>query len=320
MTVTGNLTINGTLNFAVASRFLTIGSSLLTFGTAGTITGFGNTAFVRTSGSTGDAGVTKNWGAGISSFTYAMGTINNYTPVFYNLNVSTPGTLNVTPINSRHPTSVGAEQTLNYYWIVTRGALVATMNASHTYAYPSALIGGSGGSILAGYLDISNPTGWVTTGHGGTATTTTMTYTAAPATNFPSSGIIYHYSVGTSASLPAILAPVYSRLADASVSNPGVGGNWTSVNSWTTASNGLGAPVGAAPTGISVTILPGARINTNVNGSVNITVTNILGEVIFRTQSTNTNNEINLNNNAKGIYFVEIMENGSVARVKLVKF
>ena len=282
VTVTGNLTINGTLNFSTTSRFLTIGSSLLTFGTGGTITGFGNTAFVRTSGSTGDMGVTKSWGAGISSFTYAIGTINNYTPVFYNLNVSTPGTLNVTPINSRHPTAVGTEQTLNYYWIVTRGALVATMNASHTYAYPSALIGGSGGSIIAGYLDISNPTGWVTSGHGGTATTTTMTYTTAPSTNFPSTGIVYHYSVGTTASLPNPIAPVYSRLADASVSNPGVGGNWTSVNSWTTASNGLGAPVGAAPTGIPVTILPGARINTNVNGRTAFTTT-INGTVVLGT-------------------------------------
>jgi fibronectin-binding autotransporter adhesin len=281
VTVTGNLTINGTLNFS-ASRFLTIGSSLLTFGTGGTITGFGSTAFVRTSGSTGDAGVTKSWGPGISNFTYAIGTINNYTPVFYNLNVSTPGTLNVTPINSRHPTAVGTEQTLNYYWIVTRGALVATMNASHTYAYPSALIGGSGGSIIAGYLDISNPTGWVTSGHGGTATTTTMTYTTAPSTNFPSTGITYHYSVGTTASLPNPIAPVYSRLADASVSNPGVGGNWTSVNSWTTASNGLGAAVGAAPTGIPVTILPGARINTNVNGRSAFTTT-INGTVVLGT-------------------------------------
>lgn len=283
VTVTGSLTINGTLNFATTSRFLTIGSSSLTFGTLGTITGAGNTAFVRTSGSTGDSGVTKNWPAGVNSFTFAVGTINNYTPVFYNLNVATPGSLTVTPINSRHPTAVTTEQTLNYYWIVSRGAsLVATTNASHTYSYASSLIGGSGGSLVAGYLNIANPTGWMTSAHGGSATTTIMTFLTTPTSNFPSANVIYHYSVGTTNSLPNPIVPVYSRLADASVSNPGIGGNWNSVNSWTTQSDGLGAPVGAAPTGIAVTVLPGARINMNVNGRSSFNTT-INGTIVLGT-------------------------------------
>lgn len=46
-------------------------------------------------------------------------------------------------------------------------------------------------------------------------------------------------------------------------------------------------------------------ITTN-NSASTITITNILGEVIYRTQTTSINNEISLSSNAKGIYFVTV--------------
>lgn len=272
VTVEGDMSILGTLNFASANRYLNIGSSLLTFGPASAVTNAGNTAFVKTNGSDSDFGVVKTWAAGAGTFTYPIGTGTNYTPVTFTLNVTTPGDINVVPVNSRHPTAFpSGEQVLNYYWIVNRGSIVYTATGSHVYGYPTALLGGSGGTLRAAYLDIASATpGWETTGHGGTATTTAMTYVNLLTTTLPTIGNTFHYSVGTNtsgaATLPNPIIPVYSRLADANVANPAAGGDWNSLNSWTLQSDGMGAPWGSIPYGNSVVILPGARINILQSG------------------------------------------------------
>jgi fibronectin-binding autotransporter adhesin len=272
VTVEGNMSILGTLNFASANRYLNIGSGELTFGTASSVTNAGNTAFVKTNGSDSDLGVVKSWAAGAGTFTYPIGTTTNYTPVTFTLNVTTPGTISVIPVNDRHPTAFpSGEQILNYYWIVNRGSIVYTATGSHVYGYPTALLGGSGGTLRAAYLDIASTTpGWTTTGHGGTATTTAMTYTNLLTTNLPATGNTFHYSVGTNttstATLPNPIVPVYSRLADANVAASGVGGDWNNTNSWTLQSDGMGAPWGSIPFGNSVVILNGARINITQSG------------------------------------------------------
>lgn len=272
VSVDGNMSILGTLNFASTSRYLNIGSGLLTFGASSSVTNAGNTAFVKTNGSDSDLGVVKSWAAGAGTFTYPIGTATNYTPVTFTLNVTTPGDINVIPVNDRHPTAFpSGEQILNYYWIVNRGSIVYTATGSHVYGYPTALLGGSGGTLRAAYLDIASATpGWTTTGHGGTATTTAMTYTNLLNTNLPTTSNTYHYSVGTNttstATLPNPIVPVYSRLADASVANTAVGGDWNNTNSWTLQSDGLGAPWGSIPFGNSVVILPNSRINITQSG------------------------------------------------------
>src|SRR5690606_31140322 len=108
------------------------------------------------------------------------------------LNVTNAGNLTVAPVNSRHPSYgfASTENILNYYWIVRRDASIAyTTVGSHAYSYSSGLMGGSGGTLVPGYLDLSNPTGWVTSGHGGVATPTLMTYTNLLNSNLPASGI-----------------------------------------------------------------------------------------------------------------------------------
>ncbi len=275
VTVNGNTTINGTLTFSSTNRFLMIGSNLLTLGSASSISGAGASAFIRTNGVSSDLGVTKTWAvAGATLFTYPLGTLSNYTPIAVTLTVSAPGDLNIIPVNSRHPTyNVGStERILNYYWILTRGSgLTYSATGSHVYSYPSALMGGTGGTLVAGYLDVSNPTGWVTGSAGSSATTTAMTFTNNLNTNMPTVGNTFHYSAGTSNTLPNPIVPVYSRLDDAGVAAPGTGGNWSSPSSWTTSFTGHGAAVGAAPIGVPVVILSGARINMNVNGRVAFT-------------------------------------------------
>ena len=270
VTVNGNTTINGVLNFGATNRYLMIKSNQLSFGSAGAVTGNGATAFIRTNGVASDLGVTKTFAVGTSTFNYAVGTFFTPTPVSYSLTTTTAGTLTVIPVNSRHPTynSASTESILNYYWIVTKGStLVATASASHTYSYPATFFGGTGGTLVAGYLDLlGSPLGWISSAHGGTATTTLMTFTAAPTTNMPSAGNTYHYTVGTANTLPNPILPVYSRTAGTGVTDLNIGGNWTDVNSWTTTADGSGGAIVFAPTGVPVVIRNNTRINTNSSG------------------------------------------------------
>lgn len=273
--VIGNMVVNGVLNFATTNRYLNIASYRLTLGTGSSVTGAGNTAFIKTNGVSSDLGVVKNWPVGANTFTYPVGTMSNYTPVQYTLTVTNAGSVTVIPVNSRHPSYgfLSTEQILNYYWIVRRdNAIAYNTTGSHVYSYPAGLMGGSGGTVIAGYLNLSNPTGWITSGHGGSATATTMTYTNSLNTNLPAAGITYHYTVGTIFTLPNPIAPVYSRLSNANVSNINVGGNWSDPNSWTLSTNGLGAAIANAPIGSPVVILSGARINVDTDARTALTM------------------------------------------------
>ena len=277
VTVNGNIVINGTLTFpASGSRTLNIGSNLLTFNTAGTISNANAARYIKTNGVSSDQGVRKNWNTGTNTFVYHVGSSSYYTPVSYSLNVTTTGNLTVIPVNGPHPTYFqgSGQEILNYYWTVRRSAtLAATASANHTYTYPSTLLTCTActGSPLAAYFDgNSNPLGWTTSGHGGTATTTVMTFTTTPATNLPTAGNFYDYSVGTAATLPNPILPLYSRRGlAATVGNTGVGGTWTTASNWTTDSDGdldLNNPSALAPTGVPVVILANSRINTVTNG------------------------------------------------------
>lgn len=277
ISVSGDLIMNGTLTFSVPVRYLMIGSNELTFGSATSATVSGASSangFISTNGVSSDLGITKIWPVGTNTFIYQVGTSTNYTPVSFSLNVSQSGDLNVVPVNSAHLTynQASSEQILNYYWTINRGStLLATKTADHIFNYPSTLITGSGSaSLYAAYLDTSNPVGWVTSAHGGTATTTQMNFTPTPASNIPSAGFSYDYTVGTPNTLPNPIVPLYSRKGlTASVGNLNVGGNWTTASNWTTDSDGdldLNNPSSVVPNGVPVVIVSGSRMNMNSAG------------------------------------------------------
>ncbi len=275
VTLNGNLTISGLLKFnpSNSNRYLSIGSNQLTFTSSATtsasiVTGTGSTSFVRTNGVTSDLGIVRTWPSNAASdFTYELGTGNNYTPVKLSLNVNAlgGGNINVVAVNSAHPTSKPGQQLLNYYWILTRDNSISyTATGTQTYSYPSSLMSGAGGTLVACYFDPNAATlGWVP-GSPGSATTTQMVFTNNLTTNMPTAGENFDYSAGTgylidgtNASLPNPVQPYYSRLT---------GGNWSNVNSWTTNSSGTGAAVSSPPTGVPVVILPGATITMNTLG------------------------------------------------------
>ncbi|MBT1704882.1 hypothetical protein [Chryseosolibacter indicus] len=281
--LSGNLTIEGELTFSTDNRYLTIGSNLLSFGVNGSVSSASALRLIRTNGAASDLGVQKYWSLGPGTFTYHLGVGSGtsifYTPVSLTLNVSSAGTLTVIPVNQRHPTSnLGSnEQILNYYWIVSRGSNLTYSNTgNHSYRCPSGLITGLGGTLIAGYLDLSDPSGWITSSHGGIATTSSttaaMVYTNLLDTNLPIPDNVYHYTIGTVNTLPNPILPIFSRLDNSSVADTNVGGNWNNASSWTTASNGHGASLsGVPPLGIPVVILPNSRINMNVNARSAIT-------------------------------------------------
>jgi fibronectin-binding autotransporter adhesin len=279
VTVSGNMSITGLFDFTTSgtSRYLNIGSNKLTFSQAASnIANAGAARFIKTNGVASDLGVVKNWAAAAArTFVYAVGTRTNYTPVSMTLTVTSPGSFTVVPVDDQHPTaSALGEQILNYYWIVNRGSgLVYSNTGSHSYQFPSALIGGSGGTLVAAHLDAIKLVGWTTAGHGGTTTTTLMTFTNLLNTNLPGTGgvnpeVEFHYTAGTSTTLPNPVTPVYSRMdLPATVGNTSVGGDWTLASNWTTSSTGIGGTVQQVyPSGRPVVILGTTRINMNVVG------------------------------------------------------
>ncbi|HTJ48217.1 MAG TPA: hypothetical protein VL443_02105 [Cyclobacteriaceae bacterium] len=296
VTVNGNMSILGTLTFNTTNRYLKIGSNQLTFGTSGAISGAGSTAFIKTNGVSSDLGVVKTWPVGTNSFTYAVGTRTNYTPVTYS-NLVVPsggsGTLTVIPVDDQHPTSSATgEQLLSYYWIVTHGStLVYGTTGTQVYQFPTSLLAGAGGTLFGAYLDAINLIGWTSGGVLSTVgSNTLLTFTNSLNTNMPVAGGEFDYSCGTINTLPNPVLPVYSRYADADgVSNPtsvatlGTGGAWNLATNWTNSSTGNGAPLSVVPSGRPVVILPAARINmssaglraftTTVNGLLVVTTT-----------------------------------------------
>ncbi|MEQ6120472.1 hypothetical protein [Reichenbachiella sp. MALMAid0571] len=295
VTVNGDMTIEGVLNFDHDNRYLFIKSNRLTFGESASITGADEDEFIKTNGVTSDLGITKNWATGLAkSFIYEIGTSTNYTPASYLFaSVTASGSLTVVPVNSVHLTynQSSNEKILNYNWIVSRDAsLDFTLVGVHTYSYPSELIAYDDdpdtdiGVLAAGYLDPnSDPLGWETNGHGGIATSTNMIFTNLLASNLPPLGGTYDYSVGTSKNevdaeadeetLPNPILPLYSRLSVSNVADTDIGGTWISASNWTFDSSGdpLGmSPSVLVPKGIPVVILDGTRINisdANTRGS-----------------------------------------------------
>jgi fibronectin-binding autotransporter adhesin len=287
--VVGNTTINGTLDFTTGGtyRYLNIASNQLVFGNQpNAVSNAGTNRFIRTNGVSSDLGVVRNWPTGSNvTFTYPVGTRTNYTPATFTLNVSTAGRLTVTAVNEQHPTaSANGQYILNYYWMVARdNNLVYNNNGTHSYQFPAALVGGGSGTFMGAHLDAINLIGW--TRPVGTVTGTNpriltitgnLTTDVSPTSpkTMPVAGGEYHYTAGTTQTLPNPVQPVYSRFSDAgpgfanptNAANQAVGANWNLATNWTLDSNGRGTPLSTVPVGRPVVILNGARMNMNTSG------------------------------------------------------
>lgn len=156
ISTTADITVNGVLNFA-QSKLFSIGSNLLTFGSAASITGSGSSAYIETSGSSSDSGVTRTYGS-TGSFTWPIGAAGGsvYTPATINVaTASATGTINITPVEAEHPNVTTTGLALTYYWNVTSSGFSGVSSVSHTYQYADSDIQSDEADYIFGRYDTS---------------------------------------------------------------------------------------------------------------------------------------------------------------------
>ncbi|MFT3740034.1 MAG: hypothetical protein QM786_14875 [Breznakibacter sp.] len=140
-----NMTINGVLTFANDKR-LDIASYNLKIGANAAFAGTGTNRFVKTSGQSGDGGITKTFAA-VGAFTYPVG-VDNYTPATITLNnvPTSYGNVTILPVNAEHPNTTTKGRSLTYYWRVkSTGLVLGSATVTHAYTYANAnLVTGSG--------------------------------------------------------------------------------------------------------------------------------------------------------------------------------
>ncbi len=149
--MTDNSTINGQLKFT--NGYLYIDNYALTLGQSATIAGTINASNqILLNGVGGDAGVTKIFPTGASSFTFHMGDNGKYTPCTFNFtsNANAAGaTITVVPVDELHPSINPVTYTnhLDYYWKVVTTGFSSAYNVTHTYTYVNADVEGSPANI-----------------------------------------------------------------------------------------------------------------------------------------------------------------------------
>ncbi len=156
ISITADITVNGVLNFA-QSKLFSIGANLLTLGSSASITGSGSSAYIETSGSASDSGVTRTYGS-TGSFTWPIGAAGGsvYTPATVNVvTASATGTINITPVEAEHPNVTTTGLALTYYWNVTSSGFSGVSSVTHTYEYDASDIQGDEADYIFGRYDTS---------------------------------------------------------------------------------------------------------------------------------------------------------------------
>jgi hypothetical protein len=129
LTVTGALTLGGSVNAGVNS---------LKLGCNSTVSGAGSSAYVI-----GD--VKKDFCA-VGGFSFPVGTASGYSPVYVNVTTlaATPSTLEVKPVEAFH-TGMNTAQSLKRYWTL---ALVGSLTGNFTFNYLDGDVNGTESSYL----------------------------------------------------------------------------------------------------------------------------------------------------------------------------
>jgi hypothetical protein len=160
--LTGNLRLaNGLLN--IGAFHLSLGASSNVYDAlTGTNTTFSGTKMIRTAGNMSDGGVTKILSASVPSFVYPTGTGTVYTPVTANIAATGYGTLNVRPVNKRHPAlsipPANVNDALGYFWKISSQGFSGVTSGSLQFTYQSSLIPGGEGTdnaFLSGRFNLS---------------------------------------------------------------------------------------------------------------------------------------------------------------------
>ncbi len=141
ITLTANITINGTLTLS-NNRIFSIGSNGLNLTSTGTLAGtFSSTRFIATNGDIGDRGITKMFNS--NSFVFPIGVIPTdvrYTPVTVTLSATptTYGYITVFPVDAEQMQTNpnGKQRSLSYFWRErSSGFVFGAARISQTFKY-----------------------------------------------------------------------------------------------------------------------------------------------------------------------------------------
>lgn len=256
--VLGNATINNQLT--ITAGLVDIGDRVLTLGVNALVSGTFSTArMIRTNGVLSDGGVTKLYPASALDFTFPIGILNKYTPARINVTAnSASGTVNVKPVNIKHPsTRVANETQLNYFWEVTTTGL-SGLTAALTFNYTDAEVTSNEVNWRGGRFAFPN---WTPiNGIVG------VVNAAANQLVFNLSGTMNGSFTAGNANEFAAVPTLYSRSAVCST-----GCDWNNVNSWSETGHG----------GIATTTLPnGQPMVIAGTDSVYLAVNNLIAESV----------------------------------------
>lgn len=156
VSLAANATINGVLTFS-QDKLFNVGTYNLNLTASASIvssSGSFNARYIKTSGNSGDGGLTKVYNAP-GTFIFPVGVVN-YTPGTLSLN-GTPtsyGSITVVPVNYAHPNVKTSGRSLSYFWRVKSSGLVlgsATVTTGFTYANANVISNGTDITV-AGYV------------------------------------------------------------------------------------------------------------------------------------------------------------------------
>jgi len=144
VSLVANTTINGTLTFS-QNKLFDISTYNLKLNGAATIAGGNGLRYIKTSGNSGDGGVTKVY-ASTTAFVFPIGapstqhtTAPVYTPVTLGFSTApaTYGSVTVIPVGYEHPSTTLNGQSLTYFWRVKSAGFVdiAANSVTHSFVY-----------------------------------------------------------------------------------------------------------------------------------------------------------------------------------------
>jgi hypothetical protein len=224
-----------TENLRMETGVFNIDKNLLTLEencTISEVNPFSESNMIRTNISFTDNGVKKILPAGVSSFTYPIGSVSKYTPVTLTVtaNDNNTGSLTVKPANEYHPSVLDPNNVLQYHWNI-RANGISGFTADMILQYESSDIQGDINNYITASLLSDGSGNWLKDFGIIDQVNSELEFSFTGANDASISG---DYTAGLDAAIPDQI-PAYITIAS---------GDWTDENNWDTYPTGGTVPAG----------------------------------------------------------------------------
>ncbi len=256
-----NTTVNGNLTFSQDQVF-NIQTFNLKLNANATIVNSGALRYIRSSGNSGDGGLTKDFTVS-NSFTFPIG-VGNYTPgsIILTGSPTTRGNITIVPVNFEHPNVTAFGRSISYFWRTkSSGFVLGPATATHEYVYDQSNVITGGDVAEDGYVPgrFYLPTNSWTKGIASEVDESSNKIGGAGSGTFlvNTNFIDGDYTAGDDDATSPFGTPsiYYSRINGAGTGS----GLWNDVSSWSTdgVAQHTGAPAGTVPGGSDIVIIGG---------------------------------------------------------------